>query len=260
MRTAWSLAGEGSCRQQEHGSFSWELTEHFAYIGLNVHVLQVLVGVGVVEAQGGVQADGHPHPIAHPRQLPHLALPPWVGIKGLLGNIGVQIRRWNKGESKKGFSVTLTQPQSILSQPRPSDLWDHRQYSAQLRIAYDALKLLIPFPECDLKIVISYSVFIFTSHPSLLQLLSSLNLEPFWSEILLPQHKVHVPKKSFFLVSSWLTLIIKPTRAKYTLSTSETIRFTCRWTSFQFSRIYIFIVFFTKTGYYWMIDVFRRAQ
>lgn len=40
------------------------LTQHLADVGLDVHVLQVLVGVGVVEPQCGVQADGHPDPAA----------------------------------------------------------------------------------------------------------------------------------------------------------------------------------------------------
>lgn len=59
-------------------------TQHLADVGLDVHVLQVLVGVGVIQPQCGVQADGHPYPVADPCQLPHLALPPRVGIKGLL--------------------------------------------------------------------------------------------------------------------------------------------------------------------------------
>lgn len=60
------------------------LTQHLADVGLDVHVLQVLVGVGVVQPQRGVQADGYPYPITDPCQLPHLALPPWVGIERLL--------------------------------------------------------------------------------------------------------------------------------------------------------------------------------
>lgn len=242
VRTAWSPAGKGSCRQQEHTSSSWELTKHFAYIGLNVHILQVLVGVRVVEAQGGVQADGHPHPVPHPRQLPHLALPPWVGIKGLLWNIGVQIRRWNKGKNKKGFSVTLTQSElAILGQARPSDLQDHRQCLAQLQTPHDALKLLIPFPKCDLKAVISYSVFIYTTHPSLLQLLSPLSPGAFlvWDPAATAQGTC-AQKVSFFLVPSWPTLTNKPTCAKYTLSTKNPIHFTFIWTSFQFSHTCIY--------------------
>lgn len=63
------------------GSAQHSLTQHLADIGLDVHILQVLVRVGMVEPQRGVQADGHPHPVTNPCQLPHLALPPWMGIK-----------------------------------------------------------------------------------------------------------------------------------------------------------------------------------
>lgn len=69
------------------------LTQHLADVGLDVHVLQVLVGVGVVEPQCGVQADGHPDPVTNPCQLPHLALPPWVGIERLL---------WGQGSPSTG--------------------------------------------------------------------------------------------------------------------------------------------------------------
>lgn len=60
------------------------LTEHLADVRLDVHILQVLVRVGVVEAQRGVQPDRHPHAVADPSQLAHLALPTRVGVKGLL--------------------------------------------------------------------------------------------------------------------------------------------------------------------------------
>lgn len=63
------------------GSAQHSLTQHLADIGLDVHILQVLVRVGMVQSQRRVQADGHPHTVANPRQLPHLALPPWVGVK-----------------------------------------------------------------------------------------------------------------------------------------------------------------------------------
>lgn len=87
LACAW---GEGAARSvppagpphpRPPSSTQHSLTQHLADIGLDVHVLQVLVGVGVVQPQRGVQADGHPHTIADPRQLPHLALPPWMGIK-----------------------------------------------------------------------------------------------------------------------------------------------------------------------------------
>lgn len=57
------------------------LTQHLADVRLNVHILQVLMGVGMVEPESRVQADRHPHPITNPCQLPNLALPPWMGIK-----------------------------------------------------------------------------------------------------------------------------------------------------------------------------------
>lgn len=60
------------------------LTQHLADVWLDVHILEVLVCVCMVEAQGGVQPDRHPHAVADPRQLPHLTLPTWVGVEGLL--------------------------------------------------------------------------------------------------------------------------------------------------------------------------------
>ena len=60
------------------------LTQHLADVGLYVHILEVLVGVGVEQPEGGVQTDGHPDPITHPCQLAHLALLTRVGVKGLL--------------------------------------------------------------------------------------------------------------------------------------------------------------------------------
>ena len=67
-----------------HDMFLTWLTEHLADVRLNVDILQVLVGVGVVQSQRAVQSDGDPHPVTHPRQLSHLALLPRVGIKTLL--------------------------------------------------------------------------------------------------------------------------------------------------------------------------------
>lgn len=60
------------------------LTQHLTDVRLDVHILEVLVRVGVVEPQGRVQPDGHPDAVADPRQLTHLALPARVGVEGLL--------------------------------------------------------------------------------------------------------------------------------------------------------------------------------
>lgn len=60
------------------------VTQHLADVWLNVHILEVLVCVRMVETQGRVQPDRHPHTIANPCQLPHLTLPTRVGVKGLL--------------------------------------------------------------------------------------------------------------------------------------------------------------------------------
>ena len=51
-------------------------TEHLADVRLDVHVLEVLVGVRVVQPQGRVQPDRDPHPVADPGQLTDLALLP----------------------------------------------------------------------------------------------------------------------------------------------------------------------------------------
>lgn len=59
-------------------------TQHLGDVGLYVDVLEVLVGVGVEQSEGGVQADGYPDPISHPGQLTHLTLLPGVGVKQLL--------------------------------------------------------------------------------------------------------------------------------------------------------------------------------
>lgn len=93
-------------------------------------------------------------------------------------------------------------------------------------------------PKCDLKAVISYSVFIYTSNPSLLQLLLPWTWSLFGLRSCCHSTKYTCPKVSFFLVHhDWL--INNPTCAKYTLSTSKTIHFTFIWTSFQFSHIYL---------------------
>ena len=57
------------------------LTQHFGDVWLNVHVLQVCVGVGVVHPEGGVELDGDPHPVPDPGHLPDLGLLPRVGVE-----------------------------------------------------------------------------------------------------------------------------------------------------------------------------------
>lgn len=78
------------------------LTQHLTDVRLDVHVLEVLVRVGVVQPQGRVQPDGHPHAIADPRQLTHLALPARVGIEGLLRGSRSSLPRWSPGEGLSG--------------------------------------------------------------------------------------------------------------------------------------------------------------
>ena len=80
-----------------------ELTQHLADVRLDVHVLEVLVRVGVVEPQGGVEPDRHPHAVADPRQLPHLALPAGVRVEGLLqrrmrNRTNTHTRRYNNSK------------------------------------------------------------------------------------------------------------------------------------------------------------------
>lgn len=60
------------------------LTQHLADVGFDVHVLKVLVGVSVKQAQSGIQSDGHPDAVSHPGQLPYLALLARVSVEGLL--------------------------------------------------------------------------------------------------------------------------------------------------------------------------------
>ena len=71
-------------------------TQHFADVGLYIHILEVLVGVGMEQPESGVQTDGHPDPITHPCQLAHLALLTRVGIEGLLQTHTVKISMLNK--------------------------------------------------------------------------------------------------------------------------------------------------------------------
>lgn len=58
-----------------------QLTQHFADIGLNVDILEVLVGVSVEEPEGGVESDGHPDTVAIPGQQTYLTVFTRVGIK-----------------------------------------------------------------------------------------------------------------------------------------------------------------------------------
>lgn len=57
------------------------VTKHLADIGLNVHILKVLVCERMVQSQCGVQTDGHPHAVSDPGELPDLALPARVSVK-----------------------------------------------------------------------------------------------------------------------------------------------------------------------------------
>lgn len=59
-------------------------TQHLADIGLNVHILEMLVRVGMKQPEGRIQSDGHPDTIADPGQLPYLALFTRMGVKRLL--------------------------------------------------------------------------------------------------------------------------------------------------------------------------------
>lgn len=58
-----------------------ELTQHLADVGLDVDVLEVLVGVSVEQPECGVQPDGHPDTIPVPSQQTHLTVLTRVGIK-----------------------------------------------------------------------------------------------------------------------------------------------------------------------------------
>ena len=57
---------------KKHGHQAHQHTEHLADVGLDVDVLEMVVGVGVVEPEGGVQPDRDPDTVTHPRHLPHL--------------------------------------------------------------------------------------------------------------------------------------------------------------------------------------------
>lgn len=60
------------------------VTEHFADVGLDVHILKVLVCECMVQSQCGVQTDGHPHAVSDPGELPDLALPARMSVKRFL--------------------------------------------------------------------------------------------------------------------------------------------------------------------------------
>ena len=73
------------------------LTQHLWNVGLNIHILQMLVRVCMIQSQRGVQADRHPHPVPHPGHLPHLRLFPGVRVERVLkGNIFSINRSWKK--------------------------------------------------------------------------------------------------------------------------------------------------------------------
>lgn len=61
-----------------------EPTEHLADVGLDVDVLEVLVGASVEQPEGGVQFNRHPDAIAVPGQLTNLTVLTGVGIKWFL--------------------------------------------------------------------------------------------------------------------------------------------------------------------------------
>ena len=52
------------------------LTKHLADVRLDVDVLEVLLGVGVVQPEGGVQPDRDPDAVTHPGHLADLRLLP----------------------------------------------------------------------------------------------------------------------------------------------------------------------------------------
>lgn len=68
-----------------HSNITWgALTKHLGDIWFDVDVLEVLVGVSMVEAKGWVESDAHPHPIPNPSHLAHLRLFARVCIKCFL--------------------------------------------------------------------------------------------------------------------------------------------------------------------------------
>lgn len=60
------------------------LTQHLADVGFDVHVLEVLKGVGVEQSESGVQSDGHPDAVTMPGQLADLTVLTRVSVKWLL--------------------------------------------------------------------------------------------------------------------------------------------------------------------------------
>lgn len=61
-----------------------QLTQHLTDVRFNIYILQVLVGVRMVQTKCAVQSDGHPNPVSKPSQLTNLALTSRMGIKWLL--------------------------------------------------------------------------------------------------------------------------------------------------------------------------------
>lgn len=62
--------------QRENG-----VTKHLADVGLDVHILKVLVCERMVQAQCGVQTYRYPYAVPDPGELPDLALPARMSIK-----------------------------------------------------------------------------------------------------------------------------------------------------------------------------------
>lgn len=58
-----------------------ERTQHLADVGLDVDILEVLVGVSVEQPKRGVQPDGHPDTVTVPGQQTHLAVLARVGVE-----------------------------------------------------------------------------------------------------------------------------------------------------------------------------------
>lgn len=61
----------------------FQLTEHFADVRLDIHVLQVFIRMRVIQPQCGVQPNGDPDAIAYPCHLTDLGLLPRVRVEGL---------------------------------------------------------------------------------------------------------------------------------------------------------------------------------
>ena len=57
------------------------LTEHLADVRLDVDVLEMLLGVGVVQTEGGVKPDRDPDSVTHPGHLANLRLLPGMSVQ-----------------------------------------------------------------------------------------------------------------------------------------------------------------------------------